>query len=62
MLVRLMAVKCMCSFELGVDVMDYMDDLLGLQAAGKWYLKIMCTSSIDMVDHLINRFTVNNIV
>jgi len=25
----------MCSFELGVDVMDYMDDLLGLQSAGK---------------------------
>jgi len=25
----------LCSFELGVDVMDYMDDLLGLQSAGK---------------------------
>jgi len=25
----------MCSFELAVDVMDYMDDLLGLQSAGK---------------------------
>jgi len=27
--------QCFCSFELGVDVMDYMDDLLGLQTAGK---------------------------